>query len=114
MPNEETLREACYAPYPVSSSATLDILYRGRQLTVRVPKAGSQPPKKIALAPGTVRERFNHYRLIRLIGFVAAHIVLLGLILNIPLHQYLTPLGCTASLPINYRSILMGRAAPCR
>ena len=82
MPNHETLRQACYAPYPVPSSATLDTLYRGRQLTVRVPRGGSRPRGKSPLAPKAVRRRVNNYRLIRLIGSVAAHIVLLGLILS--------------------------------
>jgi hypothetical protein len=82
MPNHKTLRQACYAPYPVSSSATLDTLYRGRQLTVRVPKAGSQPREKTALASKAVRGPFKNYRWIRLIGSVAAHIVMLALILS--------------------------------
>jgi hypothetical protein len=81
MPNHESLLQASYAPYPVSSSVTLDTLYRGRQLTVRVPRAGSQPREEGAIAPEAVSGQFNNYRFISLVGSVAVHLVLLGSIL---------------------------------
>jgi hypothetical protein len=42
MPNHESLLQACYAPYPVSSSVTLDTLYRGRDLAARQAKSVQQ------------------------------------------------------------------------
>jgi len=82
MPNHESLRQASYAPYPVSSSVTLDALYRGREVSARRARASSQPREKSALAPEAIWGQFNNYRSNGLVGSVAVHVVLLGLILG--------------------------------
>src|ERR1700689_294752 len=82
MPNHESLRQASYAPYPVSSSVTLDALYRGRDLTARPARASSPPREKGAPAPDAVWGQFNNYRSNGLVGSVAIHVGLLGLILS--------------------------------
>jgi protein TonB len=86
MPNHESLRQASYAPYPVSSSVTLDTLYRGRELTARPTRAGSQIREKGTLAPEAIWGQFNNYRSNGLAVSVAVHTVLLGLILSSALY----------------------------
>ena len=82
MPNHESLRQASYAPYPVSSSVTLDTLYRGRELTARPARSSSQLREKSALAPEAIWGQFNNYRSNGLMGSLVVHVVLLGLILG--------------------------------
>jgi len=82
MSNPESLRQASYAPYSVSSSVTLDTLYRGRELAARPTRAGSQLREKSAPAPDAIWGQFNNYRSNGLVGSVAVHVVLLGLILS--------------------------------
>lgn len=82
MPNHESLRQASYAPYPVSSSVTLDTLYRGRELTARPARSSSQLRQKSALAPEAIWGQFNNYRSNGLMGSLVVHVVLLGLILG--------------------------------
>ena len=82
MQNNESLRHASYAPYSVSSSVTLDTLYRGRKLRARPVKVSSQLEENQSLAPEAIWGQFNNYRSNGLIGSVVVHIVLLGLILS--------------------------------
>jgi protein TonB len=90
MPNHESLREACYAPYPVSSSATLDNLYQGRGPIARPVKvsspSSSQSRSRLkdnkALGPDAIWGQFNNYRSNGLMVSVLVHIALLGIILS--------------------------------
>ncbi len=82
MPNHQSPRNFSYAFSPVSSSATLDTLYAGRERTARPAKASSQLREDKNLAPEAIWGQFNNYRSNGLVVSAVVHVALLSLILS--------------------------------